>query len=182
MVQILLINSDFIQESICLINECYNNVEISSEQCVLPCKGLYADISLENSGITKVEDMKKFDPLIKSYENYKRGFTKDIEYPPALKGRVEFQFDNNSNFKTSLDFKKKQKLHLVQISFATPSFDRIIKDEKANMGTKLSTIGGTMGLLTGFSIISGVEIIYFVLKMFFSLVRKCFEQRISNLN
>ena len=72
-----------------MINECYNNVEISSEQCVLPCKGLYADISLENSGIRKVEDMKKFDPLIKSYENYKRGFTKDIEYPPALKGRVE---------------------------------------------------------------------------------------------
>ena len=29
---------------------------------------------------------------------------------------------------------------------------------------KLSAIGGTMGLLTGFSIISGVEIIYFVFK------------------
>ena len=64
-------------------------------------------------------------------------------------------------FFTSEGFKRKQKLGFVQIGFATPSFDMIIKDEKANLETKLSTIGGTMGLLTGFSIISGVEIIYF---------------------
>ena len=29
----------------------------------------------------------------------------------------------------------------------------------------LSAIGGTMGLLTGFSIISGVEIVYFAVKI-----------------
>ena len=32
-------------------------------------------------------------------------------------------------------------------------------------------IGGTMGFLTGFSILSGVEIIYYVIKFFFSLFR-----------
>ena len=36
----------------------------------------------------------------------------------------------------------------------------------------LSAIGGTMGLLTGFSIISGVEIMYFSAKIFFSYVKK----------
>ena len=35
---------------------------------------------------------------------------------------------------------------------------------------KLSAIGGTMGLLTGFSLISGVEILYFLGKMFFKIV------------
>ena len=30
-------------------------------------------------------------------------------------------------------------------------------------------IGGTMGFLTGFSILSGVEIIYYVIKFFVSL-------------
>ena len=30
---------------------------------------------------------------------------------------------------------------------------------------KLSAIGGTMGLLTGFSLISGVEILYFMVKI-----------------
>ena len=34
---------------------------------------------------------------------------------------------------------------------------------------QLGLIGGTMGLLTGFSILSGVEIVYYLLKLVFSL-------------
>ena len=33
------------------------------------------------------------------------------------------------------------------------------------MEAQLGLIGGTMGLLTGFSILSGVEIVYFVLRL-----------------
>ena len=55
-------------------------------------------------------------------------------------------------------YKRLTNLYWIRIYFATPTFDRITKDEKANFGDKLSAIGGTMGLLTGFSIISGVEI------------------------
>ena len=68
--------------------------------------------------------------------------------------------------------KKKSKLHRIKISFATPTFDKIIKDEKANLETKLSTIGGTMGLLTGFSIISGVETLFFACKAVIRLIMK----------
>ena len=39
-----------------------------------------------------------------------------------------------------------------------------MQDERANAETKLSVIGGTMGLFTGFSLISGVEIVYYILK------------------
>ena len=35
----------------------------------------------------------------------------------------------------------------------------------------LSAIGGTMGLLTGFSIISGVEIVYFAVKIAIILLK-----------
>ena len=59
---------------------------------------------------------------------------------------------------------------MVRIYFDTPTFDRITKDERAKFEDMLSTIGGTLGLLTGFSIISGVEIIYFFLKMFAGLL------------
>ena len=38
-------------------------------------------------------------------------------------------------------------------------------DEAAKFTNILATVGGTMGLLTGFSIISGLEILYFALKM-----------------
>ena len=34
---------------------------------------------------------------------------------------------------------------------------------------QLGLIGGTMGLLTGFSLLSGVEIIYYVVRFFISL-------------
>ena len=33
----------------------------------------------------------------------------------------------------------------------------------------LSLVGGTMGLLTGFSILSGVEIVYFIIRFLLSL-------------
>ena len=52
----------------------------------------------------------------------------------------------------------------MRIFFDTPKFDRINKDRAAKFVDMLSAIGGTMGLLTGFSIISGVEIIYFLTK------------------
>ena len=69
-------------------------------------------------------------------------------------------------------FKRQTKLHWIKIYFATPTFDRITKDEKADFETKLSAIGGTMGLLTGFSIISGVEIVYHAVKIIVGLVKK----------
>ena len=63
-------------------------------------------------------------------------------------------------------------LHWVRIYFDTPTFDKITKDQKANFETKLSAIGGTMGLLTGFSLISGVEILYFVVKKLLNITGK----------
>ena len=55
-------------------------------------------------------------------------------------------------------------LQLVQIYFDTATFDDVEKDKKIKVEAQLSLIGGTMGLLTGFSIISGVEIIYFLFR------------------
>ena len=56
---------------------------------------------------------------------------------------------------------------LVQIYFETATFDDIERDKKIKTEGQLSLIGGTMGLLTGFSIISGVEIIFFLFRFRF---------------
>ena len=56
-------------------------------------------------------------------------------------------------------------LRLVRIYFDTATFDDIERDEKIKTEAQLSLIGGTMGLLTGFSIISGVEIIFFIFRL-----------------
>ena len=55
-------------------------------------------------------------------------------------------------------------LQLVQINFDTATFDNIELDEKVKFEAQLGLVGGTMGLLTGFSIISGIEIIFFLFR------------------
>ena len=67
---------------------------------------------------------------------------------------------------------KRTKLRYVKIKFDTSTFDRVTKDQAAKFVDILSAIGGTMGLLTGFSIISGVEILYFAAKIIINYLRK----------
>ena len=72
----------------------------------------------------------------------------------------------------------------MRIYFDTPTFDRIEKDRAAKFVDMLSAIGGTMGLLTGFSIISGVEILYLGSKIILNslLKKKKVEQKLENDN
>ena len=58
---------------------------------------------------------------------------------------------------------------MVQIFFDTATYDEIERDVKVTLVAQLGLIGGTMGLLTGFSILSGVEILYYAIKLFLSL-------------
>jgi hypothetical protein len=60
-------------------------------------------------------------------------------------------------------------LKFVQIFFGTATYDKIEKDKKVTLEAQLGLIGGTMGLLTGFSLLSAVEIVYFAIKFFLSL-------------
>ena len=62
-------------------------------------------------------------------------------------------------------------LRFVRIFFYATTFDRITKDRAAKFVDMLSAIGGTMGLLTGFSIISGVEIFYFGVKISLKILK-----------
>ena len=71
-----------------------------------------------------------------------------------------------------IEYEWDTRLRYVRIFFDTPTFDRITKDRAAKFVDMLSAIGGTMGLLTGFSIISGVEIIYFTAKIVWNIIRK----------
>ena len=62
-------------------------------------------------------------------------------------------------------------LQTVQIYFNTATFDVIIeRDRKIKVEAQLSLIGGTMGLLTGFFIISSVEIIFFLVRLISSFL------------
>jgi hypothetical protein len=113
-----------------------------------------------------VEDIEKLRTSLANYKEYKSGFYNRKE------GNIIKLCLSIINHPILQVYDKRTKLHWVRIYFATPTFDRITKDEKANFEDKLSAIGGTMGLLTGFSIISGVEIIYYGIKIAVRLLNK----------
>ena len=72
-----------------------------------------------------------------------------------------------------LDYEmRRNRLIWVEIQFATSTFDRVTKDKAAKFVDMLSAVGGTMGLLTGFSIISGVEIVYFAIIIVINFFKK----------
>ena len=50
----------------------------------------------------------------------------------------------------------------INIYFKSPTFDEITQDARTNFVTKISALGGTLGLFAGFSLFSGVEIAYFL--------------------
>ena len=70
------------------------------------------------------------------------------------------------------EFEWKNKIRYVRIYFDTPTFDRITKDRAAKFVDMLSAIGGTMGLLTGFFIISAVEILYHTANFLFNNLKR----------
>ena len=63
-------------------------------------------------------------------------------------------------------------LQVVEIYFSTATYDEIVNDVSVSLGDQISAIGGTMGLFAGFSILSAVEVLYFILKFLFSLMSK----------
>ena len=75
-------------------------------------------------------------------------------------------------------FKVVQMFKVVEVYLDTPTFDKITMDAKTNFVTQISVIGGTLGLFSGFSILSGFEIIYFMMKFLFGLVMARKERKL----
>ena len=55
-------------------------------------------------------------------------------------------------------------MYFIEIFFDISTFNKVEQDKKMTIEAQLGLIGGTMGLLTGFSILSGVEITYYLLR------------------
>ena len=73
-------------------------------------------------------------------------------------------------------------LKLVQIYLDTATFDEIERDEKVKFTAALGLVGGTMGLLTGFSIISGIEVVFFLFKLVSRFVVNYIKEKFQTLN
>ena len=83
-----------------------------------------------------------------------------------------FKYKSDSEDTGDHLFAPYQPLQVVRIYFKTATFDEVEKDVKVTLEGQLGVIGGTMGLFAGFSILSGVEIVYFALRFFMSMLKK----------
>ena len=80
------------------------------------------------------------------------------------------------------EFARTSNLHLVNIYFYTPTFDRIEKDAKVTVESVVASVGGTLGLFTGFSVLSAVEILYFLGKFLFRRIdQRRIHKKINNI-
>ena len=150
---------------------CIENIDLVSPQCRVSCTGLYADVNYYN-GTRKDTYWQKFANMTENYHRYLNDYAENLIYNSSTRN-LSIKALNMSWLKSHLLFSVSPKrfppLHMVQIYFDTATYDEVERDTKVTLESQLGVIGGTMGLLTGFSLLSGVEILYFVSKFFTSL-------------
>ena len=66
--------------------------------------------------------------------------------------------------------------HLVSVTIKESVKPNVIY--QVTLVAQLGVIGGTMGLFTGFSILSGIEIVYFAAKIFLKKIKR-YESKAS---
>ena len=138
-----------------------------TSDCRVSCTGLYSVVNFfkdANYGL-------KFSNMTENYQRYLNNYAENLIYNSS--SRNLSKTSNKSWSKLYLPFsaspKGFQPLHMVQIYFDTATYDEVERDTKVTLEAQLGLNGGTMGLLTGFSLLSGLEILYFVAKFFMSL-------------
>ena len=140
--------------------DCYGSLEKLEHTCQVDCEGLYADVDFENS--TKNENVKDevvLKSLMQAYNDYK-----EIRVKNQI---LEFRLGSYHSVPAVY-----HPLQVVQIYFSTATYDEIVNDVSVSLGDQISAIGGTMGLFAGFSILSAIEVLYFILKFVFSMMSK----------
>ena len=105
-------------------------------------------------------------------------FTKCDYFGKNCMDRIKKGKQNCNDF-YQCTFKVTQMFKVVEVYLDTPTFDKITMDAKTNFVTQISVIGGSLGLFSGFSILSGFEIIYFMRKFLFGLFMARKERMIS---
>ena len=141
--------------------DCYASLEKLENTCQVDCEGLYADVDFENSTNNEnVKDKVVLESLMQAYNDYKESHVKNL----ILEKTTNLWFET-----VPVVY---HPLQLVQIYFRTATYDEIVNDVSVSLGDQISAIGGTMGLFAGFSILSAVEVIYFILKFLFSLMSR----------
>ena len=123
--------------------------------------------------------------LVNEYDAYKRRKLQNFRFN-STKASTQFGEFSQNIYVLLISFAKGEEqspstLKLVEIFFDTATFDEIERDEKVKFTAALGLVGGTMGLLTGFSIISGIEVVFFLFKLISQFVVNYIKEKLQEL-
>ena len=160
-------------------NECYWEKVEQDRKCKKSCFGLYADVWFDPPcKRDNFEDAEVLAQLEEEYFVYKTKFAENLIFDPSKDGYGMYRFLNVKSNTQFLKFsppvgkRNYSKLDIFHIYFDTSTYDEIERDIKNSFEDQLGVLGGTMGLFTGFSILSGVELIFYLAKLFLTWGRR----------
>ena len=113
------------------------------------------------------KDKDLLETLINGYEEYKRSQVANSVLMYDAEAQYKGQFKVAS--------KPYQPLRVVQIYFDTATCDENVKDVSVTLADQFGAIRGTMGLFAGFSFLSALEIVYYLIKAFLFVAKKKFN-------
>ena len=138
---------------------CIEKISKRHSDCRISCTGLYAVVWYQANDSD--DPMKKKFAWMKSeYHRYLNDYANNLLYNSSSKSLSRTSKDNINLllfYLLSASPKGFPSLQLVQIYFVPASYDEIERDRKLTLEAQLGLIGGTMGLLTGFSILRFID-------------------------
>ena len=116
---------------------------------------------------TGEEDLVNDPKLLSLKDNYlkiREGRLRNIAFNANAAGGGEINVINERNKIQISEMILPNNLQVVMVGIGSATYDQIEYDLAFTMESALGLVGGTMGLFSGFSILSGVEIVYYLAK------------------
>ena len=132
-------------------------------KCLPLCVGIYAPVTRKPS-FTKDPDLE----LVQQMKAYLK-LDNELLMSDFARNKLLIMTDFFEN--THDEDAQINDLKILTITFNSPLLLHITRDVKINFVGKLSSIGGAFGLFSGFSIMSFIEIIYWINKFIFSFFK-----------
>ena len=144
-----------------------------NEHLKIYCESFYESISLKPEDCQGTVD-ERISKMCQEKQLFWETEEKCKNTKPRNMDRVMWEECRCSKTRLEDIYTMQQSFLVVKIYFDTASFEKVIKSAKTNFVSQLSLIGGTLGLFTGFSLLSGMEILFFFAKTLISKAKESF--------
>ena len=130
---------------------------------VIKCNSVHADV--RSAGVEDLVDDPELSSLKEDYLKIRENRLKNIAFNAnaTYGGAIKIVRKNYHSF-FSPEITLPYSLQVVLIGVGSATYDQIEYDLAFTMEGALGLVGGTMGLFSGFSVLSGVEIVYYLAK------------------